>query len=317
MAKDLFYQLDLNLLRTFLVLSQELNMRKAAKRLHVTQPAVSQSLQKLRTHFNDELFVKVRTGLEPTPYSIELATAITPHLDGLSTALNSTQEFAPAELTQSIKIALTSPVLSCLAGPLFQRIKQLAPNATIELVSWNHSTYSDIQKGNTFLGVHYDMNHPKDIYTSHLVNLSGQVIVRKNHPVNKKFALPEDFKGYDIVSMIVPGWNDNHSVAEDIMNKRGGASKIGFRTEVISAAIDVTRHSDMYMPHSDLFPLQNYPDLRAISVEVDGSIPQLSVSSYCHTKNRNSPLVKWLQELMQDIFKRQIEAYNKHYLSSK
>ncbi|GAM76858.1 transcriptional regulators [Vibrio ishigakensis] len=62
MAKDRFANLDLNLLRTFLVLSQELNMRKASVRLNVSQPAISQALQRLRHHFDDELFVKVRSG---------------------------------------------------------------------------------------------------------------------------------------------------------------------------------------------------------------------------------------------------------------
>ncbi len=67
MTKDLFFTLDLNLLRTFLVLSQELNTRKAAERLFVTQPAISHALQRLRNHFNDELFVKSLNGLQATP----------------------------------------------------------------------------------------------------------------------------------------------------------------------------------------------------------------------------------------------------------
>lgn len=58
MAKDLFHTLDLNLLKTFMVLMQERNMRKASQRLFVSQPAISQALQKLRNHFDDELFVK-------------------------------------------------------------------------------------------------------------------------------------------------------------------------------------------------------------------------------------------------------------------
>ncbi|WP_230845176.1 LysR family transcriptional regulator, partial [Vibrio harveyi] len=41
MAKDLFSTLDLNLLRTFIILHQERNMRRAAERLFVSQPAVS------------------------------------------------------------------------------------------------------------------------------------------------------------------------------------------------------------------------------------------------------------------------------------
>lgn len=43
MAKDLFHTLDLNLLKTFMVLMQERNMRKASQRLFVSQPAISQA----------------------------------------------------------------------------------------------------------------------------------------------------------------------------------------------------------------------------------------------------------------------------------
>ncbi len=93
MAKDLFATLDLNLLRTFLILSQELNMRKASERLFVSQPAISQALQKLRNHFDDELFIKVHHGLKATPFSEELAENIHPYLDGLSSILNKSENF--------------------------------------------------------------------------------------------------------------------------------------------------------------------------------------------------------------------------------
>lgn len=63
MKKDLHTSLDLNLLKIFLIIYQELNMRKASERLFVSQPAISQSLTKLRNHFDDELFVKVPKGL--------------------------------------------------------------------------------------------------------------------------------------------------------------------------------------------------------------------------------------------------------------
>ncbi len=65
MPNDRFSQLDLNLLRTFMILYQEQNMRKAAHRLKVSQPAVSKALQRLREHFGNELFVKTPTGYNP------------------------------------------------------------------------------------------------------------------------------------------------------------------------------------------------------------------------------------------------------------
>lgn len=299
MAKDLFYSLDLNLLRTFLVLSQELNMRKASQRLFVSQPAISQALQKLRHHFDDELFVKVPSGLEATHFANELAERITPHLDGLASALNTSQEFDPSLYDSKIKIALSPMVLGCLSGTLFHQLREQAPLAEIELVGWTHNTLEEITKGEVTLGVNYDVNAPKGIYLNHLIDLKARVFVRKDHPIQKKVAEPIDFDGFEIASFIIPGWNDEYSVAEQIMKNSGLHTRVGFRSEMIIAIIDVVQHTDMFMPHSNLFPIDQYPNLRAIDVDIDEEVRTMSVYSQFHLKNRNNPLIHWLNNEIQ------------------
>ncbi|WP_299568863.1 LysR family transcriptional regulator [uncultured Shewanella sp.] len=66
MNKTPFEALDLNLINVFFILYEELNTHKAAERLHISQPAVSRALQKLRDAFNDPIFVKTRHGLTAT-----------------------------------------------------------------------------------------------------------------------------------------------------------------------------------------------------------------------------------------------------------
>ncbi|WCP67757.1 LysR family transcriptional regulator [Vibrio tubiashii] len=306
MAKDLFYNLDLNLLRTFLVLSQELNMRKASQRLFVSQPAISQALQKLRHHFDDDLFVKVPKGLEPTSFAIELAESITPHLDGLANALNASQEFDPSEVNSKLKIALAPMVLTCLSGTLFQQLKSQAPNAEIELVSWTRTTLEDISKGQVLIGVNYELPKPKEVYINHLIDVNGLVLVRKDHPITKTVAEPQDFEGYEIASFIVPGWNEQASLAEKILKSQGVTAKTGFRSEMIMAVIDVIQHTDMFMPHSNLFPIEQYPSLRAIEVNVDHELKTASVYSHYHIKNRNNPLIRWLHKEIQTALEKQV-----------
>lgn len=308
MAKDLFYNLDLNLLRTFLVLSQELNMRKASQRLYVSQPAISQSLQKLRNHFEDELFVKVPKGLEPTPFASELALRITPHLDGLAGALNTTYEFDPSAIDSKIKIALSPMVLSSLSGTLFQRLREQAPNAGIELVSWTRATLGEISKGEVLIGVNYDLSASKDIYIKPLIEITARVVVRKDHPIKKAIAQPKDFDGYEIASFINPGWNDQHSYAEQILKSLGFNTRTGFRSEMVMAVIDVVQHTDLFMPHCNLFPIEHYPTLRAIDVDIEHDLKMLKVFSQYHIKNRNNPLVAWLHKEIQIALQRQIDA---------
>jgi len=306
MAKDLFYSLDLNLLRTFLVLSQELNMRKASQRLFVSQPAISQSLQKLRNHFDDDLFVKVPKGLEPTSFAIELAQSITPHLDGLASALNSSQEFDPKMIDTKIKIALSPMVLACLSGTLIHQLREHAPQAEIELVGWTHDTLSSISKGEVLFGVNYDISAPKEIYLKPLIELKGRVIVRQGHPVQGPIATLEDFDGYEIASSISPGWNDSFSVAEQMMKSRGLKTRVAFRSELVMAIIDVVQHTDMFMPHSNLFPVDLYPNLRAIDIVMDEQEKSMPIFSQYHIKNRNNPLIHWLHSEIQTALNHQV-----------
>ncbi|NOH99136.1 LysR family transcriptional regulator [Vibrio sp. 99-70-13A1] len=307
MAKDLFSSLDLNLLRTFLVIHQEKNTRKASERLFVSQPAVSQALQKLRHHFSDDLFVKVHGGLQATAFSEQLANEITPFLDGLMTAINSSSVFNPQDINYPIKIALSPVVLACLSGTLYKEIMTQAPNSKLELTSWTTSSAEDIQKGDVLLGVAYELpNQSKEIYAKKLIEVTGRLFVRKDHPIKKSLVTPQELEGYDIASMISPGWNDNFSRASQILDSLSIPHKIGFRSEILMAIIDVLLNSDMYMPHSDLFPIDNYPNLRALDIQLEEKQKKIAVYSHIHTKNRNNPLTLWLNHLIEEAMKMQI-----------
>ncbi|AXY01826.1 LysR family transcriptional regulator [Vibrio alfacsensis] len=306
MAKDLYNTLDLNLLRTFVVLMQEKNMRKASQRLFVSQPAISQSLQKLRNHFNDELFVKVKTGLEPTPFAESLNSGIKPHLDGLSGAINRSHQFDPAEINNKIRIALAPITMTCLPGFLFKQLQALAPNAQLELVSWSNSTIEEILKGEILLGVNYELIlSNKEIYTPKLLDLKGRIIVRNDHPITKPLVEPKDLAGYPIASLISPGWNDKFSYASELLTEMGIEHTIGFRSEMVTAILDVVRHTDMYLPHSNLFPVEQYPGLRALDITIDSQQQTKSVHAHMHVRNRNSPLVSWLVNLIKQGLKQQ------------
>ena len=58
---------DLNLLPIFEAAYEERSLSRAADRLALSQPAVSHAMNRLRTLFNDELFIRRSRGVQPTP----------------------------------------------------------------------------------------------------------------------------------------------------------------------------------------------------------------------------------------------------------
>src|SRR5882672_17349 len=88
-------RMDLNLLLTLQVLLECHSVSLAARQLHLTQSAISKALSRLRTQFNDPLFLRASKGLVPTPFAQHLRQ---PLHDWLETAagLFAQEDFVPA-----------------------------------------------------------------------------------------------------------------------------------------------------------------------------------------------------------------------------
>ncbi len=210
MAKDLFSTLDLNLLRTFIILHQERNMRRAAERLFVSQPAVSKALQRLRDHFEDELFVKTHHGLRATEYANDLAESLAPLLDDISITINGSKAFNPLEMNGTVKIALAPFILSSYASEIFQAIRQAAPHVQIHLLNWSRSTMEEIIKDEVVLGVNYEINHaPKELLTKMIVKDEFCAYVRKDHPLQGHRLQISDCNDLEFATVIAADWNSN------------------------------------------------------------------------------------------------------------
>lgn len=83
-----FHAFDLNALVTFLVVYRERGVSRAALKLNVTQPAVSNVLSKLRRRLGDPLFIPQGREIRPTSYAIQLAQSIEPALLTMQEIIN-------------------------------------------------------------------------------------------------------------------------------------------------------------------------------------------------------------------------------------
>ena len=76
--------LDLNLLRVFDAVARERHVTRAAERLNLSQPAVSNALARLRAALGDELFLRRPGGVEPTALALSLAAPVAEALDRIA-----------------------------------------------------------------------------------------------------------------------------------------------------------------------------------------------------------------------------------------
>lgn len=99
---------DLNLLPVFVALMEERNVSRAAKRLGMTQPALSNALSRLRLMLKDQLFIRERYGVQPTEMALDLAPVVAAALAQIDDAVLGQQEFDPAKTERSLRSRRTA-----------------------------------------------------------------------------------------------------------------------------------------------------------------------------------------------------------------
>lgn len=126
--------LDLNLLVVLDALATERNVTRAARRVGLTQPAMSNALRRLRRMFHDELYLRGPGGMEPTARALELVDGVRHILRQADRLLATDVGFDPATSRRTFT-ARMSDLVGFLALPtIAQRLRQQAPGMTLEVL---------------------------------------------------------------------------------------------------------------------------------------------------------------------------------------
>lgn len=122
---------DLNLLTVFQAVLEEGQLLRAANRLGMSQPAVSNALLRLRHLTNDPLFLRTHGGMLPTPRARELGVQVGQALSLIEQGLRPGHGFDPATAVASFQIAVHDTSSSLILAELQQRLLQEAPGIVL------------------------------------------------------------------------------------------------------------------------------------------------------------------------------------------
>ena len=125
---------DLNLLVVFKTLYEERNVTKASKKIGITQPAMSNALNRLRYLVKDELFIRGPKGMRPTPRANELASPIQTALNDLELSLSSIN-FDPKTTKKLYKISISDDVAPLILPNLINFLEKESPNSSLRIRS--------------------------------------------------------------------------------------------------------------------------------------------------------------------------------------
>jgi LysR family transcriptional regulator, nod-box dependent transcriptional activator len=138
--------LNLNFLPILREVLRQRSFSAAAKKLHLTQPAVSNTMRVLREHFDDELLARSGKGMELTTKGKQLLEALEIALSHIETVVGgATVDLGAA--TGTIRIATVDNIIGMIAGPLSRLCAEEAPNVHIELLVASRNMATELQSG--------------------------------------------------------------------------------------------------------------------------------------------------------------------------
>lgn len=289
-------RLDLNLLRVFDVIYNERSLTRAASILHISQPAVSNALNRLRETLHDPLFIRERRGMSPTPAADSLAPAVQNALELLRSGLSSLEAFSPERAERTFRLSINDHVEAMVLPSLVLSLTKLAPNISIlNNFVGRHELAREMAEGAVDIAV--DVPVPADERLRHvdLIGETSACLVRPRHPVTRgKLTLA---RYLELGHVHVSGRRHGLGYIDKALAEYNRARLIKVRVRNPGLAAVIVKSTDYAMSVPERFA--HLYELRALKLPFD--VPPLAWRVYWPTRLDHDPGNTWLRNLIIEI----------------
>ena len=142
-----YHKLDLNLLTALKALLTEKNVTRAGESVHITQPAMSGILARLREYFGDPLIVPVGRKMELTPLAESLVEPLTDALLRIDATITTRPEFNPLTTNRRFSVVASDYSINVLLLEVLRRVHQEAPGLSVEFRTPSESAPAELEEG--------------------------------------------------------------------------------------------------------------------------------------------------------------------------
>jgi len=292
------HRIDLNLFAVFDAIYTAGSLTKAADVLCITQPAVSNSLARLREMLNDPLFVRTGHSMTPTPVAQNIIVPAREALGLLRKSVLQSHIFEPETSTKAFNFASRDLLEVSIMPRLLARLQHTAPNITLTNYEISRpQIVSSMASGN--LDFFADASTFTDIHLKKQVIATDRFVVlaRKNHPIIKKNLSMDDFLklGHINVSQRKSGAGPI-DIGLDKLGKKRQIVMRGQHFLTIPSAISKTDLIACIPYH-----LAKHYDLAMF--EVPFEVPPIEYFLYWHLSADHDSAHKWMREQIAEVAK--------------
>lgn len=301
-----YHAADLNLLKVFEALMTEGNVTRAAQKLSLTQPTVSNALRRLRETFDDPLFVRNGAGIRPTRRATDLWAPLARSLQIIRGALDG-EAFDALQSDAQLRIAMSDYVACIVAPRLLERLSDVAPGMRIHTL---HGTVVNFcqtladGKADFAIGAYNDdIQRPGFLRSRRLWSVSFPCFMRSGHPLSQFGKIPlKRFLNARHVDVSLPP--DPTVIYDRVLRSRGLQRNLVTTVSHYATAYEVVRRSDLIavLPWSEGLETVRMAGLHRVPPPL--AAPARTIELFWHERHETSVLHQWFGNLLITMFAR-------------
>ncbi len=297
---------ELNLLYIFDAIMTEGSVTRAANRLAMTQPAVSNAVARMRDVWKDPLFIKSGRQIEPTAFALSLWDQVKEPMYYLANAVNSS-DFDPAESRRKFRIALSDSGVDMFWLPLIQHLAEVAPMVDLYAAPFTMlGAVDQLREAQVDLAVGPMTHHDRSLHSTVLFETRYILAMGKHHPLAQKGEVTlEEFLAARHLLVTTSG--NTAGFVDQALQRQGLRRRVAVTVNHFSAAPKLLINTDLIavVPQFVAGGTQYRSDLWLTEppVEVEPS----PVYLIWHARHDRDPGLTWMREQLEVIANRQLQ----------
>lgn len=303
-------KVDLNLLVYLDVLLRECNVTRAAEELSISQPAMSNSLRRLRDLFGDPILVRTSEGMTPTDRAIELQPLVRTVLAAAEQAILPKTDFDPAASRRIFRIMASDYTEATLVPALLSRLRKKAPKIRLDIMTPSDVSFHDVERGKVDLVINRFDTLPQSFHQVRLWDDSFSCVVSAQNAIIKNWNLESYLKAKHVwVSKTGMGVGVGMSTddvqrlgwVDDALHKIDVKRDIALFTRHYQAALRLAEQDDLVvtLPSMAARQLDNNPNVKIL--EPPFNIPRMRLKMVWSPLLQHDPGHRWIRQLIKHV----------------
>ncbi|MCA9666963.1 MAG: LysR family transcriptional regulator [Myxococcales bacterium] len=281
-------------------LLEEGNVTRAARRIGLSQPALSGALSRLRSVFDDELFVRGRGGVLPTPRAEALAPLVREALGRIDAALRAPERFDPAQSRRRFRLGMTDYVGFVLLPRLYATLRRAAPDVDVEIWPLGDDPPREALASGRLdaaLSFFYE-KLPAGLDAAELLDERFVCVARRGHPeLGRRLTLSRFAR---LAHLLISQRGAVQGVVDGALAARGLRRRVALTVPHFLVAAPVVAESDLVVTLAARVAEAQAQDDRLAIYAPPVALPGFTVRMVWDARFAAQPAHRWLRQLVLD-----------------